>query len=99
MRTFARLGVVVLTLLGSGCAGTATVVRRGEWSGELALSGSPAEAWYAAEDRMLEHCGGRSRVLATGEAARLREEDASEVRSAEGELMVYTCVRSTVGER
>lgn len=93
MERVTLLVLVLSTVASAGCAGTATTLRRGAWSGELALSGNVVEARYAAEDRMLEHCRGRARILGSDEALRVRREDASELVSAPGEVLAYSCER------
>jgi hypothetical protein len=74
-----------------------TVVRRGAYSGEIALLGG-SSAHYAAEDAMLAHCAGRVRSVASEEAAALAVRDPGEtgkprdVVSAEIERVFYACV-------
>jgi hypothetical protein len=62
---------VLLLAVGSiGCGSSVHSMRRGDWSGELALRGPIVDAEYAAQDAMLEHCGGRARVVVGAEAER-----------------------------
>jgi hypothetical protein len=83
-RTWKTACVVLgLSLCGAttiGCAGGTsalrqgghvTVVRRGAYSGELALSGSVIGAHYAAELAVLDHCQGRARFVEGAEAQAL----------------------------
>ena len=62
--------VLASTTVGCGVLGTAHHVRRGAWSGELAVRGDVTGREYAAQRAMLDHCGGRSRVLSSEEAVR-----------------------------
>lgn len=95
------LGFALFTLLASslvGCGGAAWQVRRGAWSGEIALHGSLTDAHYAAEDTMLAHCGGRARIVYGAEAERVAIADTSSVPPHEvavdhgGRRMHYVCV-------
>ncbi len=93
--------ILVLGLLGSlsmGCGGAAWQVRRGDWSGELALHGPITDAHHAAEDTMLAHCRGRARIVSGAEAERVAMADSSAVPSREitvdhgGRRLHYICV-------
>lgn len=80
-----------------GCGGGATVMRRGAWSGELALHGSITDAQYAAEDEVIAHCQGRARFVYGAEAERVALADGEaaprEITSAREERTVrYVCV-------
>lgn len=65
------LGTLALGAVSTGCSGAAWSMRRGAWSGELALHGPIVDAQHAAEDAMLTHCGGRARVVVGAEAERV----------------------------
>jgi hypothetical protein len=67
----------VLALSTIGCGSAAWQLRRGQWSGELALRGSLVEAEYAAQDTILAHCGGRARIVVGAEAERAALADAT----------------------
>jgi hypothetical protein len=90
------LAVVAMTSI--GCAGSAQVVRRGRHSGELALQGAPHASMDAAQLSMLEHCGGRVRIVDSTEASALRASDPGiakaqrEVTAIDGERLYYVCV-------
>jgi hypothetical protein len=101
MTTLTRLGLLALALSSLtlvGCGGSAWQVRRGTWSGELALHGSVIDAHYRAEDIAMEHCGGRARFVYGAEAERIAVADDSAVpaRGVEvdhgGERVRYVCV-------
>ncbi len=74
-----------------------TVVRRGDYSGEIALFGG-ASAHYAAEDAMLAHCAGRVRFVEADESAALAVRDPGEtgkprdVVDPRVERVFYVCV-------
>jgi hypothetical protein len=70
-------GVLVLGAATTGCSGAAWTMRRGAWSGELALHGPIVDAQYAAHDQMIAHCGGRVRLVEGAEAERVALADAS----------------------
>lgn len=94
--TLALLAFLASSLV--GCGGAAWQVRRGAWSGEIALHGSLTDAHYAAEDTILAHCGGRARIVQGAEAERVAIADAASVPPREvsvdhgGRRMHYVCV-------
>jgi hypothetical protein len=97
-KTMAAVMVAAAAMLSIGCGGAAHVVRRGAYSGELALSGGTVGSMDAAQLAMLEHCGGRARIVSGGEAARLSAIDPGAVAKADGagtpdgERLQYVCV-------
>jgi hypothetical protein len=93
----ALASLFVLSAALVGCGGGATVMRRGAWSGELALHGSITDAQYAAEDEVMAHCQGRARFVYGAEAERVAiadgETSPSAVRATPDDRMVrYVCV-------
>lgn len=111
MRTYETIGVRGLTMMAmfglaalSGCAGAArapiTVVRQHAQGGEIALHGPVVASHHAAEDAMVEHCGGRVRVVAvvrgtesSGASAHTKLETLEVPRDAEH--VHYVCVSRT----
>ena len=96
--------VAMLASVAMGCGAGAVHLRRGSWSGELALHGDLTSSEYAAQRAMLDHCGGRSRVLSPEEAERVALADggaAHEVtRDASGRRVHYVCTsRAPIGFR
>lgn len=107
-------GLALMTLLTTtvGCGagvqrmGTATrtssaiaVVRQGEYTGELALTGAPIASHYEAEDAIIAHCGGRARIVSADEAQRLEVSDPGDTAKArdasvalDAERLYYVCV-------
>jgi hypothetical protein len=81
-----------------GCGGSAWQMRRGGWSGELALRGPMVDAEYAAQQSILAHCGGRARIVHGAEAERAALADAASVAPHEvsidrtGRRVHYVCV-------
>lgn len=97
METTKAFGVVLglaAVLSTVGCGGSAVVVRRGRWSGELALQGPVTEAFADAEVEMAEHCGGRARIVRDDEAGRIEALDAAPraASSPGAERVRYVCV-------
>lgn len=93
------LVMVAVAAMGSiGCGGAAHVVRRGAYSGELALTGGLVARTDAAQMAMLEHCGGRARVVSGEEALALASTDpgiaktAGDLVQVDGEHLHYVCV-------
>ena len=92
------LGAVAMLLANTlvGCGAGALQVRRGAWSGELALHGDVTTAEYAAQRAMLDHCGGRSRILSRREAEQVALVDggsvARELAPDGGHRVHYLCV-------
>ncbi|MFO0715223.1 MAG: hypothetical protein U0353_35625 [Sandaracinus sp.] len=90
------LTVVAMTTV--GCAGSATVVRHGSYSGTLMLSGNAHASMDAAQLAMLEHCDGRVQLVRGDDALALSSADpgiakAEEAgRTVEGERLDYVCV-------
>ncbi len=70
------LSLCGVTTVGCG-SGAASVVRRGAYSGELALTGTIVESHYAAEVAMLDHCHGRARIVDRTQGAELAVRDAA----------------------
>ena len=71
---------IVSVMSMSGCASSGQLahhVRRGAWSGELALHGPVVDAHLAAQDQMLAHCGGRFRIVEGAQAERVALADTS----------------------
>lgn len=97
--TMVVLSLCLLGMTTVGCgAGAASIVRRGAYSGELALSGTVIDSHYAAEAAMLEHCDGRARIVDATEGGELSVSDASDGAakaddaSISGERVHYVCV-------
>lgn len=96
-KTWMLVVVTLATTFAIGCGGSAHVVRRGSYSGELALTGGVYERMDAAQMAMLEHCGGRARIVSADEALALAATDpgigktAGEVESVDGERLHYVC--------
>ena len=96
--SFAVFALALLSFGLVGCGGAAWQVRRGAWSGELALHGSITEAQYSAEDAMIAHCGGRARLVYGAEAEHVAIADALTVPPREvtvdhgGRRLHYVCV-------
>ena len=90
--------VAAAAMLSVGCGGMAHVVRRGSFSGELALSGGAVASMDVAQMAMLEHCHGRVRIVNGDEAAMLSATDPGAVAKADGsatpsgERVHYVCV-------
>jgi hypothetical protein len=90
--------VAVAAMSAIGCAGSAHVVRRGSFSGELALTGGRHARMDAAQMAMLEHCGGRARVVSGDEALSIAATDpgiaktAGEIVQVDGERLHYVCI-------
>lgn len=84
---------------GGGALARVSIVRRGDMSGELALSG-PIAAHYAAEDAMLAHCAGRVRFVSAEESQALAIVDPSDPTKTDDEASIdpsaervyYVCV-------
>ena len=102
------LGLMMLTIvtMGSiGCAGSAHVVRRGSYSGELALTGGVHARMEAAQSAMLDHCEGRVRMLDTEQARTMAAVDPGIAKAdasptpIEGERLYYVCVTRAAGAR
>jgi hypothetical protein len=97
-KTWMLVMVAVAAMGAMGCGGSAHVVRRGGYSGELALSGGLHARMDAAQMAMLEHCGGRARIVSGDEALALSATDpgiaktAGEIATVEGERLHYVCV-------
>lgn len=97
MKTWMLVMSTVVAMGSIGCAGSAQIVRRGSYSGELALTGGTHASMDAAQLAILEHCGGRARFVTDGEARALAATDPgvakpSELRTIEGERLHYVCV-------
>jgi hypothetical protein len=105
------LGWLVATTIGCGGAmavrgsrgaqESIAVVRHGDYSGEIALTGEVIASHYAAEDAMIAHCGGRARFVDATEAQRVAVADPSEPGKADDaaaalppsvERVYYVCV-------
>jgi hypothetical protein len=69
------LGALSIAGMAMGCTGAAWSMRRGDWSGELALHGPMLDAQNAAHDAMTAHCGGRARIVEGAEAERVAAAD------------------------
>ncbi len=102
------LGLMMLTIvtMGSiGCAGSAHVVRRGSYSGELALTGGAHARMEAAQSAMLDHCEGRVRMVGTEEARTMAAVDPGIAKAdasttpVEGERLYYVCVTRAASAR
>lgn len=97
MRTFSSLALpLALGLMSVGC-GSASFVRRGAYSGELALRGAAIPARHSAESAMLEHCQGRVEIVDATTGAQLAVRDAAAASKpdnalTEGERVHYLCV-------
>ncbi|MEZ4288658.1 MAG: hypothetical protein R3A47_11070 [Polyangiales bacterium] len=64
MKKFALVSVVFWAfVLVSGCSGSASVVRRDQIGGTLALRGNMDRAWDSAEAQMSAHCGGPYQIV------------------------------------
>ena len=93
------LGISLCGVTTVGCgAGSASFVRRGAYSGELALTGPVVGSHYAAEQAMLDHCQGRVRIVDGTAGAELAVSDASvdqaktDAAPSDGERVHYVCV-------
>lgn len=90
------LTVVAMTTI--GCAGSATVVRHGSYSGTLMLSGNAHASMDAAQLAMIEHCDGRAQLVHGEDALAIAATDpgiakAEEAgRTVDGERLDYVCV-------
>jgi hypothetical protein len=97
-KTWMLVTMVAMAMGAMGCAGSAHVVRRGAYSGELALTGGSHASMDAAQMAMLEHCGGRVRIVSEDEARTFAAVDPSIAKSEgasvaiEGERLHYVCV-------
>jgi hypothetical protein len=105
MSSMTKTAMVVLSICLSGVttvgcgAGAVSVVRRGSYSGELALRGAVVDSHYAAEEAILDHCQGRARIVSGTEGAELAVRDADRDRAKpradvapEVERVHYVCV-------
>jgi hypothetical protein len=96
--TTMMLAGIAIAMVASGCNGAAWQMRRGAWSGELALHGPMVDAEYAAQDAMAAHCGGRARIVEGAEAERVALADSASVPAHEvtvdrsGRRVHYVCV-------
>ncbi len=97
-KTLGMMMLVIAAVGVIGCGGSAHVVRRGSYSGELALTGPTHARMDAAQLAMLDHCAGRVRFVTGDEASAMAaidpgvaKADASAV-TIEGERLHYVCV-------
>jgi hypothetical protein len=98
IKTTVAMMVAAAAMLSIGCGGAAHIVRRGSYSGELALTGGTVASMDAAQMAMLEHCGGRVRIVTGDEARTLAAIDPGASAKADGESapsgerLDYVCV-------
>lgn len=94
------LAVSALSLVSIGCGSSMRHVRHGASGGEIAFEGALVPGMSAAHLAMVEHCGGRFRIVDDAEAASLAmlaadpskaEEAASESIAVSGTTVHYVC--------
>ena len=79
--------IALASLCAGGCSAGGRVVRRDATGGELALWGPIAPATLLARELIVEHCGGRYRLLAEGSP------QAANALSGRAQVS-YECIRS-----
>lgn len=70
--------LILLTLMATGCAGSAQLARKDSTGGTVALEGPYMPAMGEARMLMVEHCGGRFTATEQGERVSFRCRSASE---------------------